>query len=241
MMLDVTDATFETEVLRRSMTTPVVVDLWAPWCGPCKTLGPIIEKVVDETNGRVVLAKINVDENPGASQAFRVQSIPAVYALANGQVVDGFMGAQPEPTIREFVNKLLDGQGEDELAALVAAGDEASLRQALTLDPAHKPAAVALARLLIAEDRAPEAADALAGIAPDDIDEEVTALLEQARAGALPNDERSRITDRLAGLLDQVKADDDARAEFVTLLEELTVGDPAAAADWRKKLSTRLF
>ncbi len=241
MMIDVTDATFETEVLQRSMTTPVVVDLWAPWCGPCKTLGPIIEKVVDETNGRVVLAKINVDENPGASQAFRVQSIPAVYALADGQVVDGFMGAQPEPTIREFVSKLLVGQADDELTALVAAGDEASLRQALTLDPAHKPAAVALARLLLAEDRAPEAADVLDTIPADDVDDEVTALLDQARAGALPNDERSRINGRLATLLDQVKADDDARAEFVGLLDELTVGDPAAAADWRKKLSTRLF
>ena len=107
MMIDVTDASFEAEILNRSMTTPVVVDLWAPWCGPCKTLGPIIEKVVDETNGRVVLAKINVDENPQASAAFRVQSIPAVYALHQGQVVDGFIGAQPEAQIREFVNKLI--------------------------------------------------------------------------------------------------------------------------------------
>ncbi|MEL7157460.1 MAG: thioredoxin [Actinomycetota bacterium] len=238
MMIDVTDASFETDILQRSMTTPVVVDLWAPWCGPCKTLGPIIEKVVDETNGKVVLAKINVDENPQASAAFRVQSIPAVYALANGQVVDGFVGAQPEDKIREFVNGLLTGQNEAELDALVAAGDEASLRQALAIDPAYKPAAVLLAQQLLADGRADEAATVLEAV-PED--EDIAQLLEMARAGALPASERSRITDRLGVLLDQVKADDDARAEFLALLDELTIGDPGAAADWRKKLSTQLF
>src|SRR5919109_735494 len=107
MPIDVTDATFQTEVLDRSQTTPVVVDLWAPWCGPCRTLGPIIESVVDETQGKVVLAKVNVDENPQISQAFRVQGIPAVYALSGGKVVDGFIGAQPEGPVRTFVEKLL--------------------------------------------------------------------------------------------------------------------------------------
>ena len=96
MAIDVTDATFQTEVIDRSKTAAVVVDLWAPWCGPCRTLGPILEKVTDATNGEVVLVKVNVDENPGVSQAFQVQSIPAVYALKNGEVVDGFVGAHPE-------------------------------------------------------------------------------------------------------------------------------------------------
>ena len=85
MSIDVTDATFETEVLARSMSVPVVVDVWAPWCEPCKTLGPIIERVVAATNGKVVLAKVNVDENPGIAQAFRVQSIPAVFAVEIGR------------------------------------------------------------------------------------------------------------------------------------------------------------
>ena len=107
-MADVTDATFATDVVERSNTVPVVVDLWAPWCGPCKSLGPILEKVVGETQGMVELAKINVDENPEVSAAFKVQSIPAVYALKDGQVVDGFMGAQGEPQVVEFVQRLLD-------------------------------------------------------------------------------------------------------------------------------------
>src|SRR5436190_11938446 len=103
-MSDVTDATFEQDVLERSKQVPVVVDLWAPWCGPCRTLGPIIEKVVDATDGKVALVKINVDDNPGASQAFQVQGIPAVYALRDGKVVDGFIGAQPEPMVQKFID-----------------------------------------------------------------------------------------------------------------------------------------
>ena len=238
MMIDVTDATFDAEVVQRSMTTPVVVDLWAPWCQPCKTLGPIIEKVVNETNGKVVLAKINVDENPQVSQAFRVQSIPAVFALANGQVVDTFVGAQPEPKIREFVNNLIAGEMQAELAALATAGDEASLRRAVEIDPTFKPAALPLAHLLLT---AGQANEALAVLEPLPADDDVKMLADAARASALPTDERSKIETRLTDLLERVKDDDDARSEFVGLLDELSVGDPAAAADWRKKLSTRLF
>src|SRR5690606_16774458 len=122
---------FQADVLERSKTTPVVVDLWAPWCGPCRTLGPILERVVDETAGAVVLAKVDVDENPQVAQAFRVQGIPAVYAVKDGKVVDGFVGAQPEAVVREFVGRLQPSEEEQELARLVAAGDEASLRKAL--------------------------------------------------------------------------------------------------------------
>lgn len=239
MMIDVTDATFDAEVVQRSMTTPVVVDLWAPWCQPCKTLGPMIEKVVDETNGKVVLAKINIDENPQVSQAFRVQSIPAVFALANGQVVDTFVGAQPEPKIREFVNNLIAGEMQAELAALAAAGDEASLRRAIEIDPTYKPAALPLAHLLLTAGKANDALAVLEPLPADDDD--VRMLADAARSSALPSDERSKIEGRLTDLLDRVKADDEAREEFVGLLEELTVGDPDSAADWRKKLSTRLF
>ena len=108
-MADVTDATFETDVIERSKTVPVVIDLWAEWCGPCKTLTPILEKVIAETNGLVELAKVNVDENPEVGKAFQVQSIPAVYAMRDGQVVDGFMGAQAEPQVVEFIQQLIDG------------------------------------------------------------------------------------------------------------------------------------
>ena len=99
-MGDVTDATFAAEVIERSTQVPVVVDLWAPWCGPCKTLSPIIERVIADTDGAVELAKVNVDENPQVSQAFQVQGIPAVFAIVDGQVVDHFVGAQGEAFVK---------------------------------------------------------------------------------------------------------------------------------------------
>ena len=95
-MVDVTDATFSQEVMEASMTTPIVVDLWAEWCTPCKTLGPILEKVIGETNGAVILAKVDVDANPRVAQAFQVQSIPAVFAINEGKIVDSFTGALPD-------------------------------------------------------------------------------------------------------------------------------------------------
>ncbi|HWD25224.1 MAG TPA: thioredoxin, partial [Acidimicrobiales bacterium] len=107
MATDVTDATFEATVLDRSVDRPVIVDLWAPWCGPCVTLGPMIEAAVDATEGAVELVKVNVDENPQISGAFKVQSIPAVFAISNRQVVDTFVGAIPEAQIKTFVNKLV--------------------------------------------------------------------------------------------------------------------------------------
>src|SRR4051794_31065985 len=107
MSIDVTDATFPAEVVERSRSVPVVVDLWAEWCGPCKTLGPILEKVIAETGGKVVLTKVDVDANPRTSEAFQVQSIPAVFALKDGAIVDTFVGALPEAQVREFVARLL--------------------------------------------------------------------------------------------------------------------------------------
>ncbi len=145
--MDVTDQTFQEEVLTRSASVPVVVDLWAPWCGPCKTLGPLLEKAVADTKGAVALAKVNVDDNPRVAQAFAVQSIPAVFALRDGQVVDQFIGALPEAQVTAFVERLAPAPSEAD--TLVAAGDEASLRKALELEPDHVGAIEALARLLI--------------------------------------------------------------------------------------------
>jgi len=145
-MSDVTDATFERDVLDRSTQVPVVVDLWAEWCGPCKTLGPILEDVVRETDGRVALAKIDIDHNPNAAASFAVQSIPAVFAISNRQVVDSFVGALPETAVRDFVTRLAPADSEAD--RLVANGDEDSLRQALDLQADHPVAVVALAELL---------------------------------------------------------------------------------------------
>src|SRR5580693_4248027 len=101
--MDVTDATFRDDVIAASDDAPVVVDLWAPWCGPCRTLGPVIERVVEGTDGAVRLAKINIDENPRSASIFNVQSIPAVFAIYKGRIVDQFIGALPEREVRAFV------------------------------------------------------------------------------------------------------------------------------------------
>ena len=157
MALDVTDTTFQADVIDKSSTVPVVVDLWAPWCGPCRTLGPMLEKAIDATEGQVVLAKVNVDENPQISAQFQVQSIPAVYALRDGRIVDGFVGALPERDVERFVQTLLPTEAQTTLAALIGAGDEQSLRQAIELDPGNEDAVIALAELLVAQQQFDEA------------------------------------------------------------------------------------
>jgi putative thioredoxin len=234
--IDVTDQTFEQEVVERSRTTPVVVDLWAPWCGPCRTLGPIIEKVVDATGGKVVLAKVNVDENPSVSAAFRVQGIPAVYALKDGVVVDGFVGAQGEPAVAEFVARLQPSEDELEIDRLLEKGDEDSLRRALELDAGHEAAVLALAELLVGDDRADEGLEVLGRIPESAESRRIAALARTGAGEEAPTD----LTAELDALLDQVKADEDARQRYVDLLELLGPEDPRTA-DYRKKLTARLF
>lgn len=239
MIIDVTDATFEAEVLQRSMTTPVVVDLWAEWCGPCKSLTPILEKVIGEANGRVVLAKVDVDANPQVAQAFQVQSIPSVFAIDQGEVVANFMGAKPEAEVRAFVGELMGAAVGDEISDLLAKGDEDSLRKAVELDPSSKPARALLARFLMEQERLSEAIEVLEA-APEQ-DPEIEAMLAVVRSAAVPPSRLGEIEARLGELLPSVKVDDDARAEFLTLLDELSTGDPGVAGDWRRRLSTQLF
>ena len=236
MAIDVTDATFQTEIIDRSSETTVVVDLWAPWCGPCRTLGPIIEKICDETNGDVVLTKVNIDENPGIAQAFGVQSIPLVIALRDGQPVDGFLGAQPEHMVRQFIEGLVPSEEENELASLINAGDEASLRQALDLEPGEERVIVPLAQLLVDDGRAEEALELLNRV-PDT--EPVRKIAAQARLSlnAAPLDDYDT---KLVSLIDQVKDDEDARREYLDILEVMGPDDPRTAS-YRKQLTSRLF
>jgi putative thioredoxin len=182
-----------------------------------------------------VLAKVNVDDNPQVSQAFQVQGIPAVYALKDGKVVDGFVGAQGAAAVTAFVQALLPSESEQALAALIEAGDEASLRSALELDPGHEVATVALADLLVGQDRDEEALALLARIPESAETRRVAAL---ARVGDEVVDDG--VEAKLDGLLDQVRDDDEARQAFLDVLELLGPDDPRTAV-YRKKLTSRLF
>ena len=124
-VIDVTEATFQAEVVERSLRVPVIVDLWATWCGPCKQLSPVLERLAEAANGAWVLAKVDVDANPRIAQLFGVQSIPTVVAVAGGQPVDAFAGAQPEPQVRQWINGLLDALRE-QMPGMAAAADGAT-------------------------------------------------------------------------------------------------------------------
>lgn len=234
-MIDVTDVTFERDVLDRSVQVPVVVDLWAEWCGPCRTLGPVLERVVAATDGAVELAKVDIDRNPQVAAAFAVQSIPAVFAVRDRQVVDSFVGAVPERTVAEFVARLAPGPSEAD--ELVAKGDEASLRRALELEPDHPGAVVALAERLVERGQPADALELLARVPETGEARRVAAL---ARLGVGAADGHDDPSTRLDDLLDRVKDDEAARREFVDLLEVLGPDDPRTP-QYRKALTSRLF
>ncbi|MGV0958795.1 MAG: thioredoxin [Limnohabitans sp.] len=172
-MMDVTLQNFETEVIEASMTTPVLVDFWAPWCGPCKSLGPVLEKLEASYEGRFKLVKINSDDEQQLAQAFGIRSIPTCVLLMGGKPVDGFMGAQPEGQIQQFLDKHLpaaDAQpaptAADEAPADPETGEppnpRAALEQALASDPGNDDARFDLVKLLIGQGELTEAAALLA-------------------------------------------------------------------------------
>lgn len=216
------------------MVTPVIIDLWAQWCGPCKTLGPILEKLTAATQGKVILVKVDVDSCPQVAQAFQVQSIPAVYAMKDGKIVDGFVGAQSENVVEQFIKNLLPEQVVVDVKALLAKGDEASLRQALVAEPTNESVVVALADLLIARKDCTAALELLKTV-PET--ERVRTAVAAARAAFVPQDDFDK---QLTDLLVRVKTDEDAKREFLELLEKMGPNDPRTA-DYRKKLTTRLF
>jgi putative thioredoxin len=185
LVFDVDEADFQAAVLDRSHEVPVVVDFWAGWCGPCRTLGPMLEQAVAARGGEVVLAKVDVDENPALAQAFRVQGIPQVLGFRDGKLSSQFTGVVPAPQLAAFLDELTPSEADRAVVrARTLDGDaqEIELRRALELDPAHREAAVALGGLLA--DRDPDGAITLVTPhRPDAAAEAVVTRAELARGG----------------------------------------------------------
>ena len=250
MAIDVSERDFETEVVERSRSLPVVVDFWAEWCGPCRTLTPLLERAEAAREGKVVLAKVDTDANPQLSAAFGIQGIPAVKAFRDGRVAEEFVGAQPPQVVERFFDALVPSEAD----ALVAAGDEASLRRALELEPRRPDAALALARLLHERGDADEALALVEGIPGNFAAEGLAARIrlereEDAGLGeAFEKLDAGAREDGLDGLIaalggpseDGAERREDLRRVVVGVLDELGV-EHELAREYRRRLAAALY
>jgi putative thioredoxin len=257
-VVEVTDATFEEVVVEGSKTRPVVVDMWAAWCGPCRTLTPILEKVADERNGSFLLAKLDTDANPMVAQAFSVQSIPTVIAFKDGQAVTGFVGAYPEPEVNRFVDSILPTEADrraEDARTVEEAGDvtgaEEGYRAALDQDPDNREAAVGLARIVLDRGQLDEAEALVGPHRPDPEAERVQAAIEMRRWAEAPADGTLGHAKRLAaagdlaaglaGMLQALAEDRDAaRDAMVTVFTAVGDEDPLVG-EYRRRLAAALF
>lgn len=244
MPVDVTEATFQAEVIERSRELPVVVDFWADWCGPCKALSPALERAEAARAGKVVLAKVDVDSNQRLSAQFQVQGIPAVKAFRDGAVADEFVGALPPAKVEAFFDGLVPSRADE----LLAAGDELSLREASELEPGRADIAVALAKARLGRGAEAEALEAVEGHETDFAAAGIAARLRLSEAGigteafeALDRGERDTALGQLLGELEGAEdgTREDLRQAIVGILTDLDPADPAARA-YRRKLSTAL-
>src|SRR5947209_3502142 len=245
MAVDIAEDQFQTAVIDRSREVPVVVDFWAPWCGPCRQLTPALERAAAAREGKVELVKVNTDENQNISRAFQVQGIPAVKAFKDGREVAQFVGAVPPAQVERFFDGLVPSEAEQ----LVAAGDEASLRRALELEPTRRDAKVKLAQLLFDAGSREEALGLLEGIEGDFAAEGLVARirLEQSDPAyvetfkLLDAGEREQALDALIAAIPTADGlRDDVRRAVVGILATYEQGH-ATARTYRLKLSSALY
>ena len=256
-VVDVTDADFGQAVLEESKQRPVVVDFWAGWCRPCLVLGPILEKVAEEKQGAFLLAKLDVDANQVTASQFRVQSIPAVWAFRDGQPVDQFIGALPEPAVREWVDRLLPGEGDPGASQALEAEQEGRLddaergyREALERDPANRAAKLGLARVLATTERFDDATKLINELLPDPEAERLLAAIRVSEWSELPpatplNEARraaseGRWEEALAVMLQVVRDDPEARQSMLDVFAVLG-DDDSLVREYRQRLATALF
>jgi putative thioredoxin len=255
--VDVTDSDFASTVLEGSKQRPVVVDLWASWCGPCKTLGPILEKVAEQRGGEFLLARLDVDANPHTAQQFGVQSIPTVIAFRDGEPIDGFVGALPEPMVNEFIDRILPTQAD--LVAKEALEEETAgdlddaarrYREALEADAVNRSARLGLGRILAERGDFDDARQTLMPLLPDAEAEQLMASIEVSswaslrESGALASAERlaaqGKWREALEGMLGALRDDPDARQAMLEVFAVLGDEDPLVP-EYRRKLANALF
>jgi putative thioredoxin len=244
--MEVTESTFQSAVIDRSHTVPVVVDFWAEWCGPCRQLGPVIEKAVAARAGKIELAKVDVDANPTLARNYRIQGIPAVKAFRDGKVAAEFVGAQPPANVERFLDSLLPSEAD----LLLEQGDEESLRRAAELEPTRADAVLPLAKILHARGEVDEALRLLERVPGSFAVDGLIARIKLEQAGQpdlsdafgkLDEDDPEQALDLLLNALPNSDgARDDIRRVVIGVLDELGVEHPLARES-RRRLATALY